>query len=123
MAFIQEMKFPGDLPKLPEGPAPRVNTDLGVLKARLAALKAGAQIATVTRPAADPARIADWFDVLDVHKSKAAWDLGYTGDGVKVMVNDSGIDFAHPDLQGTMARDTDPASPCYGWPSLTRPPC
>ncbi len=116
VAFIQEMKFPGDLPKLPEGPAPRVNTDFGVLKARLAALKAGAQIATVTRPAADLARTADWFDVLDVHKSKAAWDLGYTGDGVKVMVNDSGIDFAHPDLQGTMARDTDPTSPYYGWP-------
>ncbi len=68
------------------------------------------------RPAADKAQVADWFDILDVHKSKAAWDLGYTGDGVKVMVNDSGIDFAHPDLQGMQARITDPASPYYGWP-------
>ncbi len=32
------------------------------------------------------------------------------------MVNDSGIDFAHPDLQDTQARITDPASPYYGWP-------
>lgn len=116
VAFVQEMKFPGDLPQLPEGPAPRVNTDLSVLKARMAELKTGRQQVTVTRPAVDQAGIADWFDVLDVHKSKAAWELGYTGDGVKVMVNDSGIDFSHPDLQGTMARDTDPESPYYGWP-------
>ncbi len=116
VAFVQEMKFPGDLPKLPEGPAPRVNTDMAVLRARLAALKAGTARVTVARPAADPARIADWFDVLDVHKSKQAWDLGYSGAGVKVMVNDSGIDFGHPDLQGTMARQTDSASPYYGWP-------
>ena len=59
---------------------------------------------------------AGWFDVLDIHKSKAAWGLGYTGDGVKVMVNDSGIDFAHPDLQGMQARINDAASPYNGWP-------
>src|SRR5437867_2776256 len=29
---------------------------------------------------------------------------------------DDGVDFGHPDLQGTMARVEDPASPYYGWP-------
>ena len=55
---------------------------------------------------------------VDVHKSKAAWDLGYTGEGVKVMVNDTGTDFSHPDLQGTIARISDPASPYHGWPEM-----
>ncbi|MSP12267.1 MAG: DUF4397 domain-containing protein [Chloroflexi bacterium] len=38
------------------------------------------------------------------------------GDGVKVMVNDTGIDFGHPDLVGTQARIDDAASPYNGWP-------
>jgi hypothetical protein len=92
VAMVQEMRSLIDVPRLPEAPE------------RAAA------------GAAAPVRTADWFDVLDVHQSKAAWDLGYTGAGVKVMVNDSGIDFAHPDLQGTQARDMDPQSPYYGWP-------
>ena len=57
-----------------------------------------------------------WYDVLNTHHSSEAWDLGYTGAGVKVMANDSGIDFAHPDLVGTWATVDDPASPYYGWP-------
>jgi hypothetical protein len=57
-----------------------------------------------------------WYDVLGGHESQLAWDKGYTGEGVKVMVNDTGIDFAHPDLMGTQARVTDPSSPYYGWP-------
>lgn len=57
-----------------------------------------------------------WYDVLNTHHSSEAWDLGYTGTGVKVMANDSGIDFAHPDLVGTWATIDDPASPYYGWP-------
>ncbi len=116
VAAVQEMKSPFDRPMLPEGPTPRAEPNWEALRGRLAELKAGGAKATVNRSAADLARIADWFDVTDPHKSKAAWALGYTGQGVKVMVNDSGIDFAHPDLQGTVARDTDPASPYYGWP-------
>ena len=116
VAAVQEAKSMADLPIRPDGPARRVNPDRDALRARLAALKAGEAKATVSRPPADKARIASWFDVLDAHKSRAAWELGYTGEGVKVMVNDSGIDFSHPDLQGTIARITDPASPYYGWP-------
>ena len=62
--------------------------------------------------------IEGWWDVGPNHNSRAAWDLGYTGKGVNVMVNDSGIDFAHPDLQGTWATITDPESPYYGWPEM-----
>lgn len=57
-----------------------------------------------------------WFDVLDGHKSSNAWEKGFDGNGVIVAVIDDGVDFAHPDLQGTTARVTDPASPYYGWP-------
>lgn len=57
-----------------------------------------------------------WFDVLDGHKSSEAWRKGFDGNGVIVAVVDDGIDFGHPDLIGTTARVTDPASPYYGWP-------
>lgn len=59
----------------------------------------------------------DWADVGDaVHKSAEAWAMGYTGEGVKVMVNDSGVDFANPDLYGTWATVDNPNSPYAGWP-------
>ncbi len=51
VAYVQEMKFPGDLPQLPEGPQTN-RPDPQALKTRLAALKAG-QKATVNQPAAD----------------------------------------------------------------------
>jgi subtilisin family serine protease len=57
-----------------------------------------------------------WMDVGTTHKSSAAWAKGYTGSGVLVGVADSGVDFAHPDLQGTQATVTASASPYRGWP-------
>ncbi|MEZ4523051.1 MAG: hypothetical protein R3A46_15645 [Thermomicrobiales bacterium] len=57
-----------------------------------------------------------WYDVLNTHHSAEAWDLGYTGAGVKAMVNDSGVDFTNPDLIGTWAVVEDEASPYFGWP-------
>lgn len=36
-----------------------------------------------------------------------AWDLGYTGKGVKVAVVDSGIDGSHPDFEGRIAEFKD----------------
>ena len=62
--------------------------------------------------------VQDWWDVGPNHNARGAWDNGYTGSGVKVLVNDSGIDFAHPDLQGTWAMVEDPDSPYYGWPMM-----
>lgn len=43
---------------------------------------------------------------------------GFDGNGVIVAVMDTGIDFAHPDLLGTWARETNPASPYFGWPLI-----
>ncbi len=70
-----------------------------------------------TTPAGGP-RPTGWWDVGDGHQSSAAWDKGFTGQGVKVMVNDSSTDFAHPDLQGTWAVVTDEESPYFGWPEM-----
>src|SRR5690606_7515240 len=53
---------------------------------------------------------------LDDLGVKDAWDMGYTGEGVKVAVMDSGVDFATPDLMGTQARVSNASSPYYGCP-------
>ncbi len=93
------------------------------VQSRLAKIRAARKAGTLPRNWGKPATLkaagtAGWWDVSNGHKSAAAWAKGFTGDGVKVMVNDSGIDFAHPDLQGTQARITDPSSPYYGWPEM-----
>lgn len=79
-------------------------------------IAAGSGVSAATSQATAAPEPRGWYDVLDNHNSAEAWDKGYTGAGVKVMVNDSGVDFAHPDLVGTQARHTDPSSPYYGWP-------
>ena len=61
------------------------------------------------------------------HHVPDAWALGYTGTGIRVAPMDSGTDFGHPDLHGTYARVTDPASPYFnpifglGWPMAFDP--
>ncbi|UCD92179.1 MAG: S8 family serine peptidase, partial [Methanobacteriota archaeon] len=45
-----------------------------------------------------------------------AWSLGFEGSGINVAVLDTGVDFGHPDLNGTQARVENPASPYFGWP-------
>jgi uncharacterized repeat protein (TIGR01451 family) len=72
----------------------------------------------------------DWFDaaLIGPHKSEGAWNRGYKGEGVAVAVCDDGVDFGHPDLQGTykIYSGTDPAdpsrpSPYNGWPMVMDP--
>ena len=71
-----------------------------------------------TQPGPGPAP-QGWFHTGSaIHGSRQAWDKGYTGDGVRHMVNDSGADYCHPDLHGTWAYIDDPASPYYGLPEM-----
>ena len=56
-----------------------------------------------------------------IHGATTAWEGGVNGSGVKVAIVDSGIDFAHPDLNGTQARVDDPSSPWDGWPIMYDP--
>jgi subtilisin family serine protease len=65
---------------------------------------------------ADSLPLYDDYDVNEVQGAVEAWDLGYTGKGVKIAVIDTGFDMAHPDLQGQQARYENPDSPYYGWP-------
>jgi subtilisin family serine protease len=53
---------------------------------------------------------------LEKFGTEDAWSMGYTGNGVKVAVIDSGMDFATPDMIGTQARVSNVRSPYYGWP-------
>jgi uncharacterized repeat protein (TIGR01451 family) len=90
--------------------------DMAANLAHLEALRANELTYAEAQAQAGEVGAEGWFDVLDGHQSSDAWAKGFTGEGVIVGVLDDGIDFAHPDLQGTYATVTDPASPYYGWP-------
>ena len=53
----------------------------------------------------------------EIHGATDAWQRGYSGDGIVVAVADTGVDFAHPDLDGTQARIRD-GSQYDGWPLM-----
>ena len=68
-----------------------------------------------------------WWDVsAGGHNAVEAWVSGYTGRDVKVAVNDSGVDMAHPDFWGTEARYVNVSGDPYydyfeGWPMALSP--
>jgi uncharacterized repeat protein (TIGR01451 family) len=90
--------------------------DAETVAERIEFLRANEQTGAKILAPSDIDSISGWFDVQDGHKSRQAWDKGFTGEGVIVGVIDDGIDFAHPDLIGTTARVNDPDSPYLGWP-------
>ncbi|MAT48550.1 MAG: hypothetical protein CMA27_01825, partial [Euryarchaeota archaeon] len=57
----------------------------------------------------------------ELHGATDSWSRNISGQGIKVAVADSGIDFAHPDLNGTQARVDDATSPWNGWPIVFDP--
>lgn len=60
-----------------------------------------------------------WFHTTGaIHGSTRAWSKGYTGEGVRLMSNDLGADYCHPDLHGTWAYVDDQDSPYYGLPEM-----
>jgi hypothetical protein len=60
----------------------------------------------------------DWYG-SDAIGAKAAWDKGYTGEGVNIAILDSGVDFGHPDLMDNFATYED--GPYDGWPIALDP--
>ena len=54
----------------------------------------------------------------DIHGAIDAWEMGFSGEGLIVAVADTGVDFAHPDLNGTQARVGFQNSSYYGWPLM-----
>jgi hypothetical protein len=63
---------------------------------------------------------AGWHDVADGHGAREAWQMGFKGSGVRVAVLDSSVDFAHPDMQGTVAVNPT-SSPYAGWAQIYDP--
>ena len=57
----------------------------------------------------------------ELHGATESWLDGVNGSGVKVAIVDSGIDFAHPDLNGTQARVDDANNSYDGWPIMWDP--
>ena len=57
----------------------------------------------------------------EIHGATDVWDSGRNGTGIIVAVADSGIDFAHPDLNGTQARYDNASSPYHEWPLMHDP--
>lgn len=72
--------------------------------------KESAQPSAAATPGVEPATVK----VREIHGASAAHAKGYTGAGVTVAIVDTGVDFGHPDLQGTQARI--PSGPYAGWP-------
>jgi len=77
--------------------------------------------ATSDRPDPGERGAADgWYDIRGGHAAREAWEMGFTGAGVRVAVLDDAVDFAHPDLQGTWATLPE-GHPYVGWPQVFDP--
>jgi len=70
-----------------------------------------------TNPLSDGANQPTSVRSGEIHGATDAWERGYSGEGIIVAVADTGIDFAHPDLDGTQARIQD-GNQHDGWPMM-----
>lgn len=105
-------------PVSPDPDLPKNYTPLTANVARLKALKSAPAYSPDGLKVGKPVKSKvdkGWF-LKDTLGLEQAWDAGFKGEGVKVAVIDTGIDFAHPDLYGKQARIEDASSPYYGWP-------
>ena len=89
-----------------------------LIRAELARLKLPVRAPASTSRApgrqAENTPTAGVLKVVDIHGATAAHAAGISGTGVVVAVVDSGVDFGHPDLQGTQALI--PSGAYAGWP-------
>ena len=122
VSAVQPLVFgPNAAPPPPPDGEKRSTPSLEALRQRMAQLKAADVPWTASSEGGASPKPTGWFDVLDTHRSAAAWDKGYLGEGVLVAVIDDSVDFAHPDLMGTQATVKDESSPYYGWPMVFNP--
>jgi len=71
-----------------------------------------------TEPLGLPPNYPETVRTGEIHGATEAWARGYTGEGLVVAVADTGVDFAHPDLNGTQARVSMQNSSYEGWPLM-----
>jgi len=117
-AIAEIAKLPGVLGV--EAPALRatadyVNLDLTEARERLTALRDQLRSDSGSGPVP-----VDWGIVRSQHVVDSAgnYPMGYNGTGVYVAVQDWGVDFAHPNLNGQWATVRDPTSPYFGYPIM-----
>lgn len=113
LASVTTIYAPGHEPPQPMRMKPR--PDVAAIRATLEAKRAGTWDRETSIAAPTDVDPTAWYE-KGYGGYEEAWANGFTGEGVNVAVIDTGVDFAHPDLQGTQARVTDITSPYYGWP-------
>jgi len=122
---LEKNGYPDDYPADDTAKTPTLK-DQDAVRAKLQALSASAPDWADAKAFGDgrtlPQPKADLVLAADPHNVQAAWDQGFTGEGVTVAVVDDGIDTAHPDLMGTQKLYSSTLNSQYnGWPMVFSP--
>ncbi len=97
------------------GVMPATSTAAERAEVRAATAQRVARAATAGKQPTAMQAPEQWYSAQALGVNRAAAN-GYDGTGIIVGVTDDGVDFGHPDLQGTFATDPHPDSPYYGFP-------